>query len=529
MAINEVVKVNISRDSVRVTQKGFGIPLILGQHTRFPERIREYGSIEAVSADFETADPEYKKAQALFSQRINPEKIKIGRRAPNAKQKVKVTVPTVSDSTAYTLQINGIDFEFVSGVSASASSIVDGLIAAISAGTEPVSTTDNGDDFDIEASVAGEGFSVTSTANLSVTQTAENINIVTELQAVQSADNDWYFVHSTSKTAFDILQLAAYIETQKKLFFALTHDIAVKASIPHRLTVSLDADLVSGNTIDLTVNDIAVPQVAFSTDHNTTMGLLAQAIQDHSAISEATVTAPRVITVTGAVPGELITIADLVISGGASQAGTAIDTTQDPTDNVADRLKLKNYDRTALIYTDDTDNDIDAAWVGLNAPEDPGSLTWAFKELSGVSPDELTDTEKAAIQKKHANTYTEVAGISITQNGVVASGEYIDIIRGTDFIQARLEERLFTAIAASKKIPYTAQGQDIFRSVVKGVLQLGIDQGIFSAVPEPTVTVPEISTIPAADKKNRVLKDLTFQVVYAGAVHKIEVQGNISV
>jgi hypothetical protein len=65
--------------------------------------------------------------------------------------------------------------------------------------------------------------------------------------------------------------------------------------------------------------------------------------------------------------------------------------------------------------------------------------------------------------------------------------------------------------------------------VVKGVLQLGIDQGIFSAIPEPTVTVPEISTITAADKKNRVLKDLTFQAVYAGAVHKIEVQGNISV
>ncbi len=211
MSLKDIVQVNITRESVRVTQKGFGVPLILGIHTKFPERIREYDSIEAVAANFSTADLEYKKALAIFSQKITPEKVKIGRRDINAKQKVNITIPTISDSTSYKIVLNGIEFEFVSGVSATASSIVDGLIAAIGAGNQPITTTDNGNDFDIEANISGDGFSVTTTANLAVSTTQENINVVSELQAVQAIDDNWYFVILTTKTEQDILQLAAYI------------------------------------------------------------------------------------------------------------------------------------------------------------------------------------------------------------------------------------------------------------------------------------------------------------------------------
>ena len=81
--------------------------------------------------DFGSSDLEYKKAVTLFSQEITPEKVKIGRRSPNSKQKIKVTIPTVSNNTSYKMILNGTEFEFISGESASIELIVDGLITAI--------------------------------------------------------------------------------------------------------------------------------------------------------------------------------------------------------------------------------------------------------------------------------------------------------------------------------------------------------------------------------------------------------------
>ncbi len=529
MGINEIVTVNITRESIKVTQLGFGIPLVLGQHTAFAERIREYTSLEAVAEDFLPADLEFKKAQALFAQDVSPESIKIGRRDANAQQVNNVTVPTISANTTYTVTINGIDFDFLSGGTPTAASIVDGLVAAITAGTEPVGTTDNGDDFDITADTAGEGFSIATTANLAFTTTQANVSVVTEIIAVQAIDPDWYFVILTSKTKFDILQLADYVETQKKQYFALTNDSDVKQLVPHIQTLTLDADIVTANTVDLKVDAVSIAQVTFTTDHDTTMGLLAQAIQDLSSVETATVTGAREITVTGSTPGALIPITDVLIAGGASQANTVVATTQEPANDVASLLEAKSLDRTALMHTEDTDNDVEAAWVGLNAPEDPGSITWAFKSLSGVIVDTLTDTEKSNIHGKNANTYTQVAGVNITQNGTVSSGEFIDIIRGTDFIQARMEEAIFAAIATSKKIPYTNQGIDVIRSIVTAQLQLAIDQGILAESPAPVVTAPDISEVSQADKNARVLRNVKFTATFASAVHKVEIEGNITV
>jgi hypothetical protein len=62
---------------------------------------------------------------------------------------VKVT-PVAQDSTTYTVNINGTDFPFVSDATATVAEITAGLVAAINAGAEPVSATDNGTDLDIE-------------------------------------------------------------------------------------------------------------------------------------------------------------------------------------------------------------------------------------------------------------------------------------------------------------------------------------------------------------------------------------------
>jgi len=526
--IDQIVQVNINRESVGLTETGFGVPLILGEHTRTSEKVKSYFSLSEVSEDFQTSDLEYKKAVALFSQAIKPEKIMIGKRSANAKQKVTISVPTVADSTEYSITINGNQFDFLSGVGATEENIIDGLIASISAGDEPVDTTDNVINFDIEASVAGEGFSVTSSANLSILEVTENVNVVTELQEIQNVNDDFYFVILTSTSSFDILQLAAYVETQLKIFTALTNDANVAQSVAHIQTLTTDVDFVTGNTIDLNIDDEAIAQVAFSVDQATTIGLLAQAIQDSSKVATATVTGANEITITGQELGSLVTFTNFLVLGGSQQATATFVTTQDPVSDVASKLLANSYNNTALTYSSTVGNNIEAAWVGRLAGEAPGSVNWSYTQLSGVTTDDLSESTKSILFAKRANTYTQVAGVNVTEKGFVSNApNFIDIIRGDHFTKIRLQEGLLSLLVASKKIPFTSDGLNIIRGKILEVIQVSINQGIYSEFPVPVVTIPSISNISDADKEARLLKNITVDVVRAGAVNTIRLTVNV--
>jgi hypothetical protein len=528
--IDQIIQVNINRESVGLTETGFGVPLILGEHTRTSEKVKTYFSLTEVSEDFQTSDLEYKKALALFSQAIKPEKIMIGKRSANVKQKVTISVPTVADSTTYSLTVNGEAFDFISGVGATADTIVDGLIASISAGNEPIVTTDNGATFDIEANVAGEGFSIVSSANLLITEVTANVNVVTELQAIQDVNDDFYFVILTSKSAFDILQLAAYIESQLKIFMALTNDANVAQSVAHIQTLTTDVDFVTANTIDLEIDGTGIAQVAFDTDQSTTMGLLAQAIQDSTAVETATVTGANEITITGSQLGVLVSLTNFVVAGGTQQAVATFATTQDPVADVGSKLLANSYSRTALTYTSNADNDIDAAWVGRLSGENPGSVNWSYTQLSGVVADDLSASVKNILFGKRVNSFTNVSGVSITEKGFVSSSpNFIDIIRGDDFTQVRLQEGLFSLLVASNKVPYTNDGLNIIRGKINEVIQVSINQGIYADSPAPVITIPTVAGISDADKETRVLKDITVDVVRSGAVNTVRLTVNVEI
>ena len=52
MSLQDVVDVQVSTTSVRVSQAGFGIPLILSHSATWVERTRKYKSLDDVGADF---------------------------------------------------------------------------------------------------------------------------------------------------------------------------------------------------------------------------------------------------------------------------------------------------------------------------------------------------------------------------------------------------------------------------------------------------------------------------------------------
>lgn len=198
--------------------------------------------------------------------------------------------------------------------------------------------------------------------------------------------------------------------------------------------------------------------------------------------------------------------------------------------SIAAVLNQAGYIRTFVMYHQDADHDFpEAAWFGKVLPLEPGSETWKFKTLAGVSYSNLTTSQSNTAHAKKANTYEFVGGVGITEEGTVAQGEFIDIIRGIDWLTARIQEYVFSVLVNNPKVPYTDAGIAVIQSEVLRALKQGIANQLISDSPAPVVTVPLAANVPTADKANRILRDVRFTATLAGAIHAVVIRGTVSV
>jgi hypothetical protein len=167
----------------------------------------------------------------------------------------------------------------------------------------------------------------------------------------------------------------------------------------------------------------------------------------------------------------------------------------------------------------------------------PGGETWANKKLAGVTTDPLTETQYIAITKKNGNTFERFRNVSITQNGKVAAGEWIDVIRFRDWLQEEITVNVFNALINSDKIPYTDEGIAIIEAQIRQALELGTRRGGIAPIEYDedgnenlgyTISVPLSSSISANQKATRVLQDVSFTARLAGAIHVVEIVGSLT-
>ncbi len=200
------------------------------------------------------------------------------------------------------------------------------------------------------------------------------------------------------------------------------------------------------------------------------------------------------------------------------------------TTDVASVLKAAAYARTELLFSAKEILSYSAAgWQGVMLPKDPGSATWAFKTIKGITADILTGGQKSAAKAKNLNTYTTLGGKNVTQWGQDPDGGYTDIVIGSDWLFARMQEAIFAAFTAADKIPYTDSGADTIRNVINNVLRLGIKKGFLSADPAFTITIPAVADIDPAERAGRNLPDVEWSATLAGAIHTVDVSGTLSV
>ncbi len=201
---------------------------------------------------------------------------------------------------------------------------------------------------------------------------------------------------------------------------------------------------------------------------------------------------------------------------------------------IAATLKSDGRERSFILFHEGagsaTDEDWpEVAWLARQLATTPGAQTWMFKSLSGPTPSALTDTQSLAARNGNVNTYETIGGVSITREGRMASGEYIDVIVGMDWLKARLTERIYSRLVNLPKVPYTDAGVAIFEAEIKAQLDAAVRSGVLAGDPKPTISVPRVRDVSAQDRANRLLPDIRFVATLAGAVHSVTINGVVSV
>lgn len=217
-SISLVTDVNVSRQTSAVTVAGYSLAMFLGKHKGFTTRYKVYSSIDEVSTDFATNSPEYEAASSTFGQTPSVDRFAIGR----IDSTTVTYTPVVTDSTTYSVVINGVSFSIVSDADATAAEIVTALIAAINAGSEPV-TASGTSTLILTADVGGTAFSAKASTNLTPVYGGTD-TITDALNAVILENNDWYGLQVYSHVKADQLEAAAFASAAKKFYKTSSSD-----------------------------------------------------------------------------------------------------------------------------------------------------------------------------------------------------------------------------------------------------------------------------------------------------------------
>jgi hypothetical protein len=194
------------------------------------------------------------------------------------------------------------------------------------------------------------------------------------------------------------------------------------------------------------------------------------------------------------------------------------------------KLQDLGYQRTFGIWSANANTEFpECALIGYQLQERPGSNTWAYKSLSGVTVSTLSDTEASNIKLKNGTTYENVGGLNVTVGAKMFGGEWIDVMVFVDWLEARLRERIWFRLANSKKIPYTQAGATILETEVRAQLREGIRVGGLADSPAPIVNVPDVTTIAPNLRAQRIFDGIEFEARLAGAIHFVSIAGRVTV
>lgn len=197
------------------------------------------------------------------------------------------------------------------------------------------------------------------------------------------------------------------------------------------------------------------------------------------------------------------------------------------------REALKVYKRTIIFDHPTAGEHLDAAAVGALGSLEVGSITWKFKGgFAKVTPRYLSEGELGEIEQDNAISYVVKGGKGQLSNGITGTGQFIDNLHGKDFVKVDMENEIQNVLQNAPKIPYDNRGIGLIEGAATTTLQRAYTQGIIAQsadkLPDYEITALSREESNASDRAQRVYKGLSFRYAAAGAIHEVDVYGQIT-
>lgn len=538
--VRNYVEMTIARNTVGVKRQGFGIPLILSATASFAERVKSYADLEAVAVDFpSTTGPEYLAAQAAFSQDPQPNKVCIGRSAnkPTLKYTCSVTGGVAYASTHYLIDVHGdgvttTEVDITSAASTYAALVHSQLVTALNAVVGKNFTATFPPLVVADFTFTGEADDDTLTAVGHPLNTGDGPVRVSNsggaLPTGLSAGVDYWVIRTganTFKLATSLANALALVGIDLTTDGTGTQTLSDTASTVNPGSGFIVTGDAAGEWFSLAVDPTYLSISQTHVDPGVAADLTAcrKASREWYGLytlynSLAYVEAAADWTEANGVAYVADTNSTLSISQAVGGAGY----------DVLDMIHTNAYNRTMGVYAPDPSDMMGIAWLGVCLPNDPGSYTFAIKELAGVATVELDATQRGNITDKNGNSYELVADLGTTFDGKTGDGEFLDTRVGLDWLEDDMTKGVFAVKHANKKVPYTGPGIAMEEAAMRASLKRGVRRGVLADDPAPTTTVPKIADIDDQDIADRILPDMKFSGRIAGAVHKTQLRGSVT-
>ncbi len=211
---------------------------------------------------------------------------------------------------------------------------------------------------------------------------------------------------------------------------------------------------------------------------------------------------------------------------GHSTSDTGVQDSGSSTDVSSDIQLTSNSQAWGLFDADELLGYSAAALMARGLALGPGKATWAFKELSGATTDRLTPGQQNILEGKSCNYYVTRWGKPITNPGKLYNGEFIDVTHFLNWLDAEIQIQVFDCITKLPKQPYTNAGLGAIEATIKAVLEAGVRAGGLVAG-SCTVTMPKLDDIDSVTRASRLVPDIEFDGILAGAIQAAQLRGLI--
>lgn len=289
-----------------------------------------------------------------------------------------------------------------------------------------------------------------------------------------------YFSQSPKPTA-------VIIGRQINMSPTLSAAIASGATVTSLAVTALPGDIPSGFSITIGSQTFTTSAYtaanATSISVNSTTASAAYAIGTTVTITEtmtAAVTGCRVananwysVYTVSTTASDITSIAAYIQSASPNSAffydthDTAV--TSGTAGNVMATCQTNKYSRTFGVWS--TSNYAGSAAMGVAMGNNTGlansAFTMAYKSLSGISSESLTNAQVNTITGYNGNVYTAYGNsYNILSGGLMADGSYFDNILNQDIMTLAIQTASMNVLTSNPKVPYTDAGVNTFVTAI---------------------------------------------------------------